>query len=87
MTLDLDEPAHVRSLKFFGKIDKKPHERHRILERLGGFITDLNGKPEPPDTHLIDAELPKIRLALLVGQVFATCAGRAPALLSNTRHV
>ena len=84
---DLDEPAHVCPFKFLRKVDKKPHQGDRVLERLGGFIADLNGKPEPPDTHLVDAELPKIRLTLLVGQVFATCAGNDPAFLRGTRHV
>ena len=62
----LDKPTHVSSLELLGQVHEEADGGHGVLQ-LVGLVPDLNWKAQVTDPYLIDAQLPMIALALLVG--------------------
>ena len=56
----------MSSLELLGQVDEEPDGGHGVLQ-LVGLVPDLNWKAQVTDPYLIDAQLPMIALALLVG--------------------
>jgi len=56
----------VGALELLGQVHEEADGGHGVLQ-LRCFVPNLNGKTQVADTHLVDAQLAMIALALLVG--------------------
>ena len=61
------EPAHVCALEILWQIDQQPHLGHGRL-RIVVLVAHLDGIMQALHAHFIDSELPRIGLALAIGQ-------------------
>lgn len=83
---NLNETAHVRSLKLFRQVDEKTQCGDCILERLVAFVTYLDRESKASDAYLINGQLTEVRLTLFVGQTFSGHSGNNPEFLRDTCH-
>jgi hypothetical protein len=63
---DLDKPTHVSSLELLGQVHEEAYGGHGVLQFVS-LVPNLNWKAQVADPYLVDAQLPMIALALLVG--------------------